>query len=61
MSEFEWVNKYYKLNVEKGIELIYQGEPCEVIGADGPYLKVRRKVDNAELLLHPTWKVEYPK
>jgi hypothetical protein len=56
---FEWVNEYYNLNVSKGLVIKFKGDPVVVKGMHGCYLKVETK-DKRELILHPTWEIEYP-
>lgn len=65
MSDFEYVNNQYGLNLSAGVKCIYTGKKGIaqhgiVKGAEGQYVRIAmndtpNKIDN----YHPTWEMTY--
>jgi len=59
MNEFEWINKYYGLNVQKGMRVKAYGAPGTVIGSTGSYLKIVLDGEKEPGGYHPVDGIEY--
>jgi hypothetical protein len=59
MNSLKYIQDYYDVPAEKGQKVLYEGKEGTIVGASGPHLKVRFSDEKRDLILHPTWKVEY--
>ena len=60
-NQFDYINKAYRLEVQRGMIIVYDGKKCKVTGSAGNYIKARYLHNNKAIRLHPIWHVEYPK
>ena len=57
-ADLDYIRNYYKVEAFVGRRIKYGDVTCEIVGAKGAYLVVRRP-EGTEICLHPTWKVDY--
>lgn len=67
MSQFDYINKHYGLNIRKGTRLEYTGDPRNpsrlgtVASAAGAHINVKFDDDPSKVVgpFHPTWEMRY--
>lgn len=55
----EYINNYYRKDYKIGMQILFDGRPCTIIGAEGAHLLATTDGKD-ELILHPTWRIEVP-
>ena len=54
------IREYYKVPAEYNGKVLFGGQIGVIVGAYGPYLKVRfRDFPNIDRYLHPTYEIKY--
>ncbi len=61
-----WIREHYGVPAYVERQIVFAGAPAVITGTSGPHLRARMlgtcrwAEEGAEVLLHPTWEVEYP-
>jgi hypothetical protein len=59
-QDYEYINKTYGLNVEKGSKLKFIGFRATVVGSTGSRLIIQYDATGKRTgPIHPTWEIEY--
>jgi len=60
------IRSFYGIPVKRGMRIVFDGKPGKITGFRDRYLLVRLDDEppatrnRSPLILHPTWRVEYP-
>jgi hypothetical protein len=59
-SSMEWIRRHYGVPARHKMRIEYDGKPATIVGASGPYLRIR--VDGERRIIgdHPTYRIVYP-
>jgi hypothetical protein len=54
-----YVRNMYSVPAYPGAKITFNGEPAEVIGAEGAHIWIVRGEEREPLLVHPTWHIDW--
>lgn len=55
----DYIRGYYKVDVDFGSRVVYDGTPGTVAGFTAAYLVFRADGADVSVPIHPTWRVDY--
>lgn len=55
-----YVRRYYKVPAKRGMRVVADGKPGQIVGFSGQYLRIRLDGEKCIRNWHPTWHIEYP-
>lgn len=55
----KYIRNQYKVPAKRGGKIKYKGVAGTIVGAKGPYLRIRLDGEKRVASYHPTWEIEY--
>lgn len=56
----EYIRQHYGIPAKRGLRIKFCGHPATITGSEDARLRIRIDGDDRSVIVHPTWRIEYP-